>query len=992
MAGFDDFPLAQPAATAPAANGADPWAAFPTVAEPAAAPAASGPGYLASSLLKWERGGPGDSAATEAAPAQPSVPFTLSGLLASLGDGAREGIALSTGGIVDAVNNAPRLANLIPGVSGVGPMTDHPFLGSKDVDKGLRLGGIIPDYQPQNGAERITNRVGQEIGATTVPVLGGMASVAGRTAAEVNRMANAPRSLAEGLHGTFIQPLSVNPAGTLNREMAYATAAGAGAGAANELADKTGAGHGWLSDLLGSIGGVGTLATGHAVGGALANLGKTIVGAPATTNSIALEEVANRLINNSSVMQGQHVRGTSQLDTTPLVASLRRQAPVEQQIPGYQANIADRTADPALATLAYNADGRIPGAAAVRRAGNDAAVDGAMAALAPDGSPARFRGDLQSGVDRQIADALGQQSVAQDTFDSAVQGVTPQIPTASARGSLVRSGLADAYDTAQQGVRDAYGKLNDTGTLVNPEPLVKGAQQVDVNLAPNDAMHFRPPEADTIKNMLPVDSAPYRNTGLVNEYNRPVFSESRPPQSANGAVAPQGAQSPARTVPLSDVLATRSGLTNRARVAAASGDTRSAAISGQYTDQIDNFLAQALDPESKAIYDQARAARRDVGDRFERPGTAHAATLKTRQGGGYAMDDSAVAGRYAQPDNGRLSDLKSLLSEAGTDERVRDGLSNEVMADVEKRGLINRPDALGKYLGERKVLMGEFPELRSKLEAAGASKAQLDTVSEVAKKVQRDLTTPGRSPEASYLQYGDSRAIDAVRTVTNAKDPAAAAKQLMQTADSPTAVQDMRSALWQDVAERGKFSAKGSTGQERWNGRTLAEAVNDPKFDAVAKELWKDDPEGLANIKNVANALAGAEGSSRARAPGSSGTGQVLAGKHDPALTAASISSRGRSVSRGQLSPTIAIVDLSATALRRRSARLQSSAIDDIMSRVVNNPGMAADLLEKYNPATYPAYRRMMVQKYGVRATEILNIIDAERNNDPTVDALQEGK
>jgi hypothetical protein len=81
-------------------------------------------------------------------------------------------------------------------------------------------------------------------------------------------------------------------------------------------------------------------------------------------------------------------------------------------------------------------------------------------------------------------------------------------------------------------------------------------------------------------------------------------------------------------------------------------------------------------------------------------------------------------------------------------------------------------------------------------------------------------------------------------------------------------------------------------------------------------------------------------------------------------------------------------VDLMGTWLRRRTAQFQSQTIDKIASAVVNNPGMAADLLEQYNPATRPAFRAMITQKYGVRGTQILNILDELENEDPVQDAV----
>ncbi|KKK98407.1 hypothetical protein LCGC14_2643070, partial [marine sediment metagenome] len=241
----------------------------------------------------------------------------------------------------------------------------------------------------------------------------------------------------------------------------------------------------------------------------------------------------------------------------------------------------------------------------------------------------------------------------------------------------------------------------------------------------------------------------------------------------------------------------------------------------------------------------------------------------------------------------------------------------------------------------------------------------------------------------SYLKQVEDPAA-AIRSVIANPDPRKAVADLVKTANSPQARQDLRGALWEEVKRAGRLKADGMTGETRWNGKRLRALFDDPKFSAVAEELWQDDPQDLASIKEVFGALAGAEGSTRARAAGSSGTPQALGGGLDPALTASSIASRARSVSRGQLSPTIAGVDILGTWLRRRSAQVQSRAIDAITASVVNNPGMAADLLEKYNPATAAARRQMLTQKYGVRATTLLNIMDEAENDDPVLSAIQD--
>lgn len=870
------------------------------------------------------------------------------GLLAALGDGTRQGAAMVAGAPVDLINNAPRLANLLPGVEGVGPISENPVGGRAMVDSILRGGGMIEDYEPRNGKERIANRVGEELGATAVPVGGAIAKASTMPVSVVNKMAANPASVGEGIAAQFLQPAAVNPVGLGAKEAYYAAAGGLGAGLANE----TFGGDSPLVDLGGSIAGTLFAGAGAGLTGGVRNLAAGATGSPKFADDVAQGAVSERIINSSADLQEQASRlasagiDPSQLSTDRLVAALRMAAPVEEAIPGYRANIADRTQDPGLATLAFGADSNSPGFAAVRRTGNEAAVNERMGAMAPDGDPERFRADLQTGVDAQIGTAQAGQEAAQGMFDNIVQALQPVMREAGARGSAIRSALADAYGAAQEKVRGLYEPINQSDAPVDVGPLREVFSEIDSTLPLNDRTRFRPSEADV-------------------------------------------AQQLEGTVPLKEVTSMRSGLTDDTRVARAAGKNQAARVGDQYVEALDRFTDEAIPPALRAALDDARSARRDVGERFERPGTALDAILGKREGGGYAMDDSAVPAKIAQPDQGSLTDLRAALSEAGSDVRLRDGLADEVRSDVTTRGLLDKPTALGRYMADRQVLLGEFPELRAQLEEAGVSKATLDAAEKTAAETTKRLTTPGRSAEASYLKNVEDPAA-AIRTVVASPDPRKAVADLVATAGSPKAKADMRAALWEEVKRAGKMDAPGTGGETRWNGKKLRRMFEDPKFAAVAEELWADDPEDLVNIKSVFDALAGAEGSSRARVPGSSGTAQALSGKLDPALTASSLASRARSVSRGQLSPVIAVVDVLGTWLRRRSAQVQSRAIDTLTAAVVNNPGLAADLLEKYNPATAAARRKMLTQKYGVRATSVLNIIEEAESEDPVLEAVED--
>ncbi|MGH7005925.1 MAG: hypothetical protein ACREIP_18415, partial [Alphaproteobacteria bacterium] len=369
-------------------------------------------------------------------------------------------------------------------------------------------------------------------------------------------------------------------------------------------------------------------------------------------------------------------------------------------IPGFQANIGDRSQDPMLQTWVQNQDMLSPGAANMRRTGNETAIDETMTAIAPQGDAAQFRAALEANRDRVIAEAIMGRDTANNVFQDAATAITPIMGDATARGSTLRAGIQDAYDNVRNEVSQLYEPINNSRARVDPIPLRDRFAQIDENLPLNDRQRFRPAEADLPAQLAPQPALPIE-TGILDASGNPIR---RAPEQVDTGV------------PLAEIMSGRSGLSDDLRAQRGSGQSQAARVTQQYQSGIDEYLAEALPENVRQQYDSARAARADQGNRFERSGTAIAETLKPRPGGGYQLDASAIPSRFTPSDNGRVDDLRAVLREAGDDQRVRNAISDQVMADVQSKGLANRPEALDRYLGERGVLLNEFPELRSQLQ------------------------------------------------------------------------------------------------------------------------------------------------------------------------------------------------------------------------------------------------------------------------------------
>lgn len=922
----------------------------------------------------------------------PALPAEAGGFMSTVGgmakagaQGVVQGANMLLDAPVQAVNQAPRLLNIngalvnkIMGrevVPSFGPISDNPLLPSDILQAGPRAAGAR-EYQPQGPVERVVNRVGQEVGASAIPAAGALVA-GGRMGVQGARaLATSKNPLAALAYGP-VEAAAANPSGMVAREALGAGAAGTGAGIANEAARAiTGDDVNPISDLAGSAAGVSALAIARPILGAVGSLASAARGSTRFADDVAREAVAHEIIANSGHAQAQVAGGIDRgaIDAQPLADQLRRTSAAESTIPGYRSDIADRSGDPGLAAYVFGHTAANPGLDTVRRAANQQAIGDRMAEIAPTGSPGQFRADLQGGVDRRVTAAESQAEIAQRTLDEHTQRLTATM-TGEARGADIRAALQRAADEAKQGVRQAYEPINKATADVDVAPLAERFSGIDEGLSMAERQRFRPAEAAIPDRLIgPAEATGPVDTGILDASGRPITREPAPGNSQQ---------------PLREVTGLRSALTDDARAARTANRPAEARIIDQHVTALDSYLDEAVPEGLRGQYDVAKAARRDVADRFERPQNAVSQVLGERQGV-YNVPDSGVAPRFAQSDEGRLTDLRQLMSEAGGDAGVRPALRDQFLANIRDRGLLDRPDQLNAYLDRHATLLDQLPGLRDELSAGGAASRVSAEARGAADTTRRDLTTPGRSPEAAYLRYDEAGTVRSMRTVLGAAKPAEAAERLLATAG--TNPEHARAAFWEALKDRAIVDG-GVNQPKQISGRRGNDFLNDPQTKAVAEVLYRDKPEQLRDITDVFDALAGSNSATRARRPGSSGTAQGMRAGYDAALSAASISSRIRSVHRGQLSPTIAGIDLLATYLRRKSAQIQSGTISRLRDEVVQNPELAARLLEDYNPATYSAKRRELQTAFGARATTAIRLFDEAHDEEerPGVAAVQRG-
>ena len=882
----------------------------------------------------------GDRNAVQPPPAVASPPRSwmdaiTSGMTQGL-VGINEGAANLLGLPVDIVNNAPRAANLLPGVSGVGPISERPFGGSDQLrdlfmapfTASRMVRGMPTDVpEPQGVVERGVRRVGQEFGAATVPVAGVMGTAA-RMTPEMAR--NAP-AVARFLG---LEKATVNPGRYLGDEALMAGAAGTGAAVGRETANQAGyapdSNAAAISDFLGAIFGVGGMAAGRSVVGPTSN----VVGAMTGNTRFADGVVRDTVVDTIANAAGVPARG-GVMNTDDLVAAIRRGDRIGDNIPGFIESTADRTQNPGLAALEYSRQsGPNSGMFAGRRSQNAGAVDTAIAANAPQGNPGALRGALEAERDNRLAEVSGNRAAAEADAEAATRPLAvPPGSTPATRGNTIRTDIENAAASADARTRAAYEAANTGENQVDPTNLTAALDQV-------------------------TQSLPAANRDLV---PRAIIDE----VAALGRTEGDAAAAP---VALDQANALKTRLLAEQRKAQAAerrdgtGPVQSGVL-GRYIDAVEGFIQRNVSPDQASALDTARTLRREQADNFTRPGTPLADATATRPGGEYRMRDERVASTFVDPQN-----MQRLLAQADTP-ATRRAIQEEVLSKADA----SSPEGLRRFMDEYGQQIDRFPGLRQTVERAYETRAAETMARGAEGDLTRELGEKGRSVVARYLQYGDENAERAMRMVMANKDPSRAADELLRfVGDDKAAVEGARKTFWQVMEADTRTGPRTIQGDRTWNARALEAFLGDPAKRAVADRLYRDNPDHLKNLTQIAEVLKGVDVRNAARAPNTSGTAQALQGN----VPVETIQSSLFAVERGVVGPVYAATRILGVWARRATSKQQVDAFNKALDRALLDPEWAARLLEQNNPANRAALARGARAWLGNQTSTLLDMLD----------------
>ncbi|AVF02919.1 MULTISPECIES: hypothetical protein [Devosia] len=630
------------------------------------------------------------------------------------------------------------------------------------------------------------------------------------------------------------------------------------------------------------------------------------------------------------------------------MAAINRPSAVTELIPEFRPTTADASQDTGLAMLEAGRARANPGPYRAVGDSNTQAVDAAFNIMAPNAPASQFSAALETQRADAIRGATEQVTAAQQAFDNATRGLAP-IMTGDGRGANIRTALEDASASARAIVSEAW------------RPLDQGAEPVDIDVL------------------------------------RAAFGENYVPDALRKMV-PDAANSPSRLIdpedpgsmmqPISEVMGIRSALASELR---RDGITdQEARVVEQYVTRLDDYLDQNVPQELSAQYSTARTATRDYHDRFTRPQTAIGQTLSERQGQP-RYPDSAVAGRFVQSDQGRIADFEALMREAGSDERVQTAVRDQILQDVQSRGLLENPQALDDYLGQYGTVFGRFPQLREQLGSAGTLRAALADATTNQQRTIRDLTSDGKSAVQNYLKFGHERAQDAMRRVIADPDPAATIDELLNFAGNDRqAIEGARSAFWQvlEGASRSRnANAETASGIMPLVPRKMLNFLDNPANAAVAQRLYRDNPEHLTNIRAMGEALRDMNTGPRVgSAVNPSGTALLQRG--NPTVSMAEVQSKLWQAQIGRVNPMFVLTHIAGKLSRRLVGSQQADAFNVLLDRALLDPAIAAELLKSNNPANRAAMAQKARGWLGSQASTIVNALSEGDEEDETNAAI----
>ena len=860
---------------------------------------------------------------------QAGLPLRRAARLAGIvGTGANRGIANVAGLPVDAINNAPRLANLLPGVEGVPSIAENPLGGSQSI--GDAFTSLLGETEADTSVERIIQRGAEEVGANLVPA-GGLLNRARKGGQAVSK-------IGKTLDSFFTTPFRDAPGRALATETTLATGAGVGAGGAVELGKGTGIPPAVL-DVLGALGG--SLGTGGALrAGQLAKeVGKSAL-APGETGRLVRDDVG-RIIDQNTV------------DPNAFGTNFDRGAEIQEAIPGFKPDLPQATRDPALAALRdRRASGPNTAAFAEREAAQNQAVNAALDDTAPAvASDAATRAELTRRRDTAVGTAERATERADAGRETALEGVEPgqeRIEAGRAIRGETETVQSDLKTKREEAALPALKEASASGAVVDTDPvraeltrlqntskntpLVRAAEEIERKLSKNQAG----PEGEL---------TPETGIEALQNVRREI----------SRLIGQQGPNSLGQTAQKA-LIKVRDILTDQMTA----GEPR-----------FGEFLKKFSD-ESVPL------------NALENPKSATGKVLKENPLSKVPdLPDSQVPGQFFKKNSNAPDAIEEFTKRLGGRPNAVKALRDFALGDAQKAFDTGGAKGLERWIKSHTEALQYDPTISRDLGNLVAAEKTLARVTKREKLLKAGIDKPRQSTIARYLDPEEAR--ESMEAILKAKNPKKEMTNLVRLVrGDPDALEGAKKAFYDLMIERNPLRKPGVIQSEKldFSGTPF---LNPKKFKSFLQEnsdaleqLYKDSPEDLARIRKISEAV------DRGLTDSGPRFGEklenFLAKKNVsvPGLTVAGFTSRGYALARGVVSLPFVVGETALRAGRRGVLKVKRAEFEELLDRALLDPEVAKTLVMEYTRNNSKVINRRMRLHLGQEASTVIDDQAAE--------------
>lgn len=846
-------------------------------------------------------------------PFEPGITEDVARLATSGFQGFNKGVSQVAELPYDALNNLPRLANLLPGVDDVGKISDMvsdiPVLSTMFAGEDP-IQNAMPDpvVTPNTPYERVAERAGEEVGATVLPAAG----ITARAAALPTSITGMNTS---GIKGLFDRAFALPVRNAPVAANALEAVSAAGAGAGSQFAEETIDDHP-LVQLLGGV-----------AGGMAPNMLANTAGNTARTFMDILTDRQARIGTGEKL-----VKAATDPDTAFSEGTVNRASQLDADVPGTKVTTGQASSDPGVLSLEYSraTGGPRPGQYRAREASNNTAMRDALDSVAP--------GAVDDSATRQVLDQRrnGALSAADDVVKSRA-GVRDEALTAAEPKQSVSDAGRQIRETAETGkdlladIRDAEAmpllrQAEESGAVVNVEPVVK---VIDDTMArtKRPAVRQALEQAREYLNVTGTDTLDDSVSGLY---------ETR--KAVNDLIAGRAENSTGRYAK-SELMEVRNAL--------------------------DDAIGEAA-PDYRSYLESYRRGSAPLNEMDAGP--VGKVTSRDKLTGAPDVPDSEVAGQFWNGKAGNKEALEAFEAQLGGNKPAREALRDAAMADALKSATKNGdidPAALERWIAKNEDKLAYYPDIKKDLGTLSRATQSLRNSEKRAGMLADNLSDPKKSTIAKYLDTDE--ATTSMKSILSSKNSAAEAENLMRTVrGDDDAVAGVRRAFF-DLMD----SPDGITSTNRdLNDNPLF------KKDAFVKFMNKNDGAARAilgdkhvdDLRQIAKQLDVLQQTSNIKAPGSSGTAQ---GNVGTGLTVNSVLSRLYGIQRGVVSPRFVVSEVITRQIASLARTMRGGRIDELLDEALLDPKLARTLVlewSKENERLLSKRIPELLTRFGARA------------------------